>query len=145
MAVLENKLINGVEGIVTATINGNVEILAEVMKIDATAEKTTTDYKVLGERATQSKPNGWKGTGTMTLRYGSKHFRNLMLDYIHTGKNTLISIVVTNNDPNFDGGTIRTRLGGVNITSAVMTRVDVDTDILSEDVPFTFTEVEDIA
>lgn len=144
MAVLEERLINGVEGIVTATIDGQIKELAELTKLSASAEKTTSEYKVLGQRATQTKPNGWKGTGTMTLRYGNKIFRQLLLDYIKTGKNTLIDIVVTNNDPNFDAGSIKTRLGGVNITSAIMTQVDVDTDILNEDVPFTFTEVEDL-
>lgn len=144
MAVLEKRLISGVEGIVTANINGRIVELAELTKIDATAEKTTTEYKALGNRATQTKPNGWKGSGTMTLRYGTKHFRNLMLEYIRTGINTLIEVTVINNDPNFEDGDIKTRLGGVNITSAIMTQLDVDTDILNEDVPFTFTEVEDL-
>lgn len=144
MAVLENRLINGVEGIVTANIDGKIVELAELVKIDATAEKTTSEYKVLGQRATQVKVNGWKGSGTMTLRYGTKYFRQLMLDYIKTGKNKFIEVVVINNDPNFDGGDIKTRLGGINITSSIMTQLDVDTDILNEDIPFTFTEVEDL-
>jgi Protein of unknown function (DUF2001). len=144
MAVLEERLINGVEGVVTATIKGRVVELAELTKISATAEKTTTEYKALGNRATQVKPNGWKGSGTMTLRYGTRYFRELMLDYIRTGKNTLISMVVTNNDPNFEAGDIKTRLGGVNITTATMAQLDVDTEILNEDIPFTFTEVEDL-
>mgnify|MGYP000448988650 CR=1 FL=1 len=144
MAVLENRLISGVEGLVTANISGRIVELAELTKIDATAEKTTTEYKALGNRATQVKPNGWKGSGTMTLRYGNKHFRNLMLEYIRTGRNTLIEVTVINNDPNFEDGDIKTRIGGINITSAIMTQLDVDTDILNEDVPFTFTEVEDL-
>ena len=144
MAVLEERLINGVEGVVTANIDGKIVELAELTKIDATAEKTTSEYKVLGQRATQVKVNGWKGSGTMTLRYGNNHFRKLMLDYIRTGRNTFIEVTVINNDPNFEAGDIKTRLGGINITSAVMTQLDVDTDILNEDVPFTFTEVEDL-
>lgn len=144
MAVLEDRILNGVEGIVTATVKGNVKELPITVKVDAKVEKQVTEYKALGHRATQTKPNGWKGTGTLTIRYGSDIFRQLMLEYITTGTNTLIDIIVTNNDPSFAAGTIKTRLGGVNITSATMAMLDVDTEILNEDIPFTFTEVEDL-
>ena len=144
MAILENRLINGVEGIVTANINGNVVELAEVTKISAEIEKVNTEYKALGHRATQNKPNGYKGSGTMTLRYGTKQFRELMMEYIKTGKNTLCDIIVTNNDPNFEGGEIKTRLGGVNITKITVAQLDVDTEILDEEIPFVFTEVDDL-
>ena len=37
------------------------------------------------------------------MRYGSKVLRDMMLSYIKTGKDTFFDIVVTNDDPEFDG------------------------------------------
>ena len=139
-----DKLINGIEGSVIATINGNVREMAEITKLEATAEKTKTEFKSLGNRSTQTKANGWKGTGSGTMRYGSKVLRDMMLSYIETGKDTFFDIVVTNDDPEFDGKKIVTKLGRCNIDAALLTRVDIDTDILEEDFNFTFTEVEDL-
>lgn len=141
---IDNKLINGVEGVVTATVDGKVIELGELTKIEASAEKIKSEYRVLGDRATHTKANGWKGTGSMTIRYGTSFARNLMLDYIKTGKDAQVSITVINDDPNFEGGAIKTKLSGVNIDSALLTKLDVDTDILDEDVNFTFTDVENL-
>lgn len=141
---VDERLVNGIEGVVTATVNGKVRELAEITKIDATAEKQKTEYKVMGDRAVHSKASGWKGTGSMTIRYGTSFARDLMLDYIKTGKDADISITVINDDPNFGGGAIKTKLGGVNIDSALMTKLDADAEILDEDISFTFTSVEDL-
>ena len=100
MAFLEAKdTINGGEGTAYATINGNIEELAYVKKIEAKVDKEKEEIKVLGRRGTSSKAKGLKGTGTMTIYYTTSIFRKLMSDYNKTGKDTYFDIQITNEDP----------------------------------------------
>lgn len=140
----DNRLIHGAEGTVVATIGGNVKELAEVTKITADMEVTTTEYRKLGSRSNFEKPSGWKGTGSATLRYGSKIFRDILLDYVKTGVMKRIDIVVLNNDPSFSGKDIKTKLGNVLVKKTTLTQLDIENGILDEEIEFTFTEVEDL-
>ncbi|MDY8046585.1 phage tail tube protein [Paenibacillus polymyxa] len=134
--------ISGQEGRAFATINGNVEEMFYVKTLEATAEKEKTDVKTLGKRGTQHKANGWSGSGSMTIYYTTTRFRQLMLDYIKTGKDTYFDIMIVNEDPSSSIGKQTVVLKSVNLDSVIMAKVDTDSEVLDEDIDFTFDDVD---
>lgn len=134
--------ISGQEGRAFATINGNVEDLFFAKKIEAKAEKKKTSMKALGHRGEQHKAAGWSGTGTLTIYYATTLFRQLMLEYIKTGKDTYFDMQVINEDPTSSIGKQTTVLKFVNLDETFMTKVDVDSEYLDEEVSFTYEDVD---
>lgn len=134
--------ISGQEGRAYATINGRVEEMFYVKTIEATVEKNKAEFKALGRRAVQSKAIGWTGTGSMTIYYATPTFRQMMLDYIKTGKDTYFDMQIVNEDPNSTLGRQTVILRNVNLDSVVMAKLDVDSEFLEEDISFTFDDVE---
>ena len=59
--------INGAEGRAYSTIDNNVELMFYLKKLSAKMEKKKAEGKTMGNRATQHKGNGWKGSGTLTI------------------------------------------------------------------------------
>ncbi|KNY26323.1 phage tail tube protein [Pseudobacteroides cellulosolvens] len=135
-------VINGGEGTAFATINGNIEELAYVKKVEAKIEKNKEEVKTLGKRGTGSKSRGWKGTGTMTIYYITSIFRNLMSEYNRTGKDTYFDIQVTNEDPASATGKQTTVLKNCNIDGVILAKLDVDATALDEEISFTFDDFE---
>lgn len=143
MAFLKaSDTISGQEGRAYATINGQVEEMFYIKSLEATVEKEKADVKTLGRRGTQHKTTGWNGTGSMTIYYVTSVFRQLMLDYIKTGRDTNFSITVTNEDPNTTIGAQTITLLGVNLDSVMMVSLDTESDAMEEDMDFTFEDVD---
>lgn len=138
----EFNTISGKEGRAFATINGNIEELAYVKSVEATAEKNKEDVPVLGKRSTGTKSNGWKGTGTMTIYYVTSKFRQLMLDYHKTGKDIYFDLQVVNEDPASAAGKQTTVLKNCNLDSVIIAKLDVESSSLDEEVSFTFDDFE---
>lgn len=134
--------ISGQEGRAYATINGQVEEMFYVKTLEATAEKNKTEVKTLGKRGVQNKANGWKGSGKMTIYYATTRFRQLMLDYIKTGKDTYFDIQIVNEDPTSSIGKQTVVLKNVNLDSVLVAKIDTESDVLDEDMDFTFDDVD---
>lgn len=134
--------INGAEGRAYTTIDGNIELMFYLKKLEAKAEKKKTEGKTIGKRATQHKANGWKGTGTMTIYYITSKYREMMLDYIKTGKDVYFDIQTVNEDPTSDIGKQTIALKKVNIDSVILAKIDIDAETLDEEVSFTFEDYE---
>lgn len=135
-------VVNGGEGTAFATINGNIENLAYVKKVEAKVEKNKEDVPVLGRRGTGSKAKGWKGTGTLTIYYVTSIFRQLMNTYNKTGKDTYFDIQVTNEDDSSATGKQTVVLKNCNIDSVILTKMDIEATALDEEVSFTFDDFE---
>lgn len=133
--------VNGREGIATATINDEVIELMELANININIEKEKKEFKAMGTRNTQNKTTGWKGTGKMNVRYISTRWAELMLNYIKNGKDTYFTIVVTNEDPGTSLGKQTIQILGCNIDSLDIAKLDVDSEILDQDVDFTFNDI----
>ena len=133
--------ISGKEGKAVATIDGNVEDMFYIKKIEANVEKTKSEIKTLGRRGTQHKATGWSGTGSMTIYYITTNFRKLMTSYMQNGVDTYFDILVTNEDPASDAGSQTIVLEGVNLDKVIMAKLDTESDILDEEVSFTFENV----
>ncbi|MBU9707137.1 MULTISPECIES: phage tail tube protein [Paenibacillus] len=143
MAWLKAKdTISGQEGRAYATIDGDVEEMFYIKSLEATVEKEKTDVKTLGKRGTQHKANGWSGSGSMTVYYTTTRFRQLMLKYIKEGVDTYFDIMVVNDDPSSSIGQQTVILKGVNLDSVIMAKVDTDSEVLDEDIDFTFDDVD---
>lgn len=134
--------ISGKLGKAFATINGEVHEMLYLKNIEARAEKKKTPVPVLGKTGDQHKAGGWSGTGTATVYYATSKFRELMLEYIKTGKDTYLDILVENDDPTSNIGQQTTILKGVNLDSIIMAKLDVEADTLDEDISFTYNDVD---
>ena len=132
--------VNGREGVATAIINNKVTELMELSNITVTIEKQKTEFKAMGTRNTQNKTTGWKGTGTANVRYVSSRWAKMLQDYVKTGKDTYFTIVVTNQDPGSSTGKQVIQVLGCNMDSADIAKLDVDTEILDQDINFTFSD-----
>ncbi|MCP1311114.1 phage tail tube protein [Paenibacillus tyrfis] len=134
--------ISGQEGRAYATINGNAEEMFYVKKLEAKVEKEKAEIKALGRRGTQSKAKGWKGTGSMTIYYITTLFRDLMNEYMVSGKDTYFDITVTNEDPSSSVGMQTVIIKNVNLDSVIMASLDTGSDTLEEEISFTFDGIE---
>lgn len=134
--------ISGQEGRATAVIDGNVENLFFIKTLEATFEKTKAEVKTLGHRGVQHKGTGWSGSGSMTLYYVSSLFRKLALKYAKEGKDTYFNATVENNDPTSTIGKQTIVLYNCNIDSTIIAKLDTDSDVLEEDIDFTFDDFD---
>lgn len=134
--------ISGQMGECYANINGNTEKLLYLKKIEATVEKTKKEIKVLGYAGTKNKSAGWKGTGSATLYYVTSLYRELMLEYMHTGKDFNMDMYVVNEDPTSETGKQKIWLKNVNFDKITLAKLDVESTELDEEVTFTFDDAE---
>ena len=134
--------VNGAEGTCTAIINNRVVEIMELMNITATIDKTKSDFKALGSRATQQKATGWTGTGSATVRYVSSRWAKLIVDYIKTGKDTYFDIVIKNEDPGSATGKQVIKLSKCNLDGTDIAKLDIETEFLDQPINFTFSDVD---
>lgn len=132
--------VNGREGVATAEINGQIVELMELSNITITVEKNKTEFKAMGQRNTQNKTTGWTGTGSATVRYVSSRWAKMIEQYVKTGKDTYFTIIVTNEDPGSATGKQVIQVLGCNIDSVDLAKLDVDTEVLDQDIDFTFND-----
>lgn len=134
--------ISGQEVRAFLTVNGRNEELFYAKKLESKVEKKKTQVKTLGKRGEQNKAAGWSGSGTLTVYYVTSLFRELMIKYIKTGVDTYFDISVTNEDPTSNIGKQTIVLKDCNLDEVSMAMFDVDTEVLEEDMSFTFEDVD---
>ncbi|WP_125153099.1 phage tail tube protein [Clostridium rectalis] len=134
--------ISGAEARAYLTVNGRNEVLFYAKKLESKVEKQKTEGKTIGNRATQNKAAGWKGTGTLTVYYATSLFRELMLKYMKDGIDTYFDIAVTNEDPTSTIGKQTIVLKNCNLDEVAMAMFDIDSEMLEEDMSFTFEDVD---
>jgi hypothetical protein len=110
--------------------------------LDATCEILKTEVKTLGRRGTQHKPNGWTGSGSMTIFYITSIFRKMCLQYIKTGIPVYFDMLVSNDDPGSTVGAQTTLLKDCTVNSVTLAKFNVESEILDETVDFTFNDAE---
>lgn len=139
--------ISGQEAVAKMTIKNadgtsTIEDMFFGKNLEATCEIEKTDVKTLGKRGAQHKPSGWSGSGRMTVYYVTSLFRKMALRYIKTGIPVYFDIMVTNNDPASSVGPQTVVLKNCSLDSVILTKFDVDSEVLDEDVDFTFDDVD---
>ena len=139
--------ISGQEAVATMLVHNDdgtttVEQMFWAKNLEATAEIEKTDVYTLGKRGAQHKPNGWSGSGSMTIYYITSLFRRMALQYIKTGKPVYFDMTVTNNDPGSTVGSQTTVLKCCSLDEVILAKFDVESDVLDETVSFTFDDVD---
>jgi len=126
-----------------AMINGRIEELFYAKSIEATIEKNKVDVPVLGRTTTPQRSTGWSGSGTLTIYYVTSLFRQLMVEYVKTGKDFWFDLQIVNEDPVSSAGKQTVVLKNCNLDSVVIAQFDATSDdMLEEEMPFTFDDVE---
>lgn len=143
--LLEKDALNGKEGQAFITIGGrNVEMFG-LKRLQTDSNFQEADFKVVGTRLVQKKTTGVELTGTMTIYYGTPEFINLVQDYLHTGTLPYFTLQVTNDDPASSVGVQTVVYLNVKLQSVPLSILDADAEWLSEDVSFSFTDIQIIS
>lgn len=140
--LLERDAVNGKEGRAVCTINGTqVELFGlKNLKIDYSLD--SSDFKVVGTRLVQKKTTGIQLTGSMTIVYGTPEFKQMIKEYMVSGRVPYFTLQVTNDDPATTIGVQTVVLYNCRINSGNIAQLDADSDFLTEDVQFDFTQFE---
>ena len=139
--------ISGQEAVAKMTIKNadgtsTIEDMFFGKNLEATCEIEKTDVKTLGKRGAQHKPNGWSGSGKMTVYYITSLFRKMALQYIKTGIPVYFDIMVSNNDPASSVGPQTTVLKNCSLDSVILAKFDVESEVMDEDLDFTFDDAD---
>lgn len=134
--------ISGQEAVATMNVNGTVIDLFFAKSVEATITKEKVDVRTLGNRAKQKKTVGWEGTGSMNMYYCSSLFRELIIEYVKSGKDFYFDLVVTNRDVTSTIGSQTTVLYDVNLDATVVAKFDTDSQVLDESTNFSFSGAE---
>lgn len=137
--LLERDALNGKEGRAIATINGKQIELFGAKNINAEYTLDSSDFKLIGTRLVQKKTTGIQFSGSMTIVYGTPYFKQLIKEYVLTGKPPYFTLQIINDDPATSVGRQVAALYNCRINSGKLAQLDADTDFLVEDVQFDFT------
>ena len=142
MFLKAEQIVSGQAGRAYANIDGRNQELLYLKSIDATVTKRKTAVRTLGHTGDQFKAAGWSGKGKMVIYYMTTLFREQMLQYMQSGKDSYFAIVVINEDVNTDTGRQTVVLKNCNLDSVALAKLNVEADNLDEEVSFTFDGAE---
>ncbi len=142
MFLKAEEIISGQEGRAYLKVNGRNRELMYLKSVEAVVTKKKTAVRTLGRSGDQYKAAGWSGRGKMSVYYVTSLFRELMIQYIRTGKDVYFDLVVVNDDGNSSFGRQTVALRNCNLNSVVLAKLDVNADNLDETVEFTFDGAE---
>lgn len=142
MYLLAKDTVNGAEGKVFVTINGQQIEVAGMRNITTNAEIQGADMRVIGTRTIQNKANGAKLTGTGNIYYGAPIWTDMVLEYINTGNMPTFDIQITNNDPSTSIGSQAFAYYGCQLTGTIpLSILNSEEAMLNYDFNFTYTRV----
>lgn len=118
------------------------EELAYIKVFEADIEKNKGEVPIMGRRMTGHKTTGATGMGTATFYKVSSRFIKLIVDYVKTGVDPYFTMQAVLDDKSSGRGTERVTLYEVNFDSAKVGNLDVDSEALEEEVPFTFEDID---
>lgn len=140
--LLERDALNGKAGRAFAVIDGrNVEMFG-LKKFQADAEFQESDFKVVGTNLVQKKTSGVSLSGSATVYYGTPEFLNMLKTYLKSGKLPYFTFQITNEDQGSTIGSQTVALYNVKLQKLPITILDADTEFLTMDIAFSFTNVE---
>lgn len=123
-------------------VDGRNYELFYAIDLEATVTKNKEEIRSLGTRGVGHKAVSWQGEGTLTIYRVTSLFKQMMLDYINSGKDTYFSLVCTNEDESTPFGAETTILTRCNLDEIVMASFDTEDGYLEQEIPFTFEGVD---
>lgn len=143
MFMNEQDALSGKQAKAYAVISGQVEELFYARTGEITIEKNKSDVPVLGKTNVGKKSTGWTGTGTLSIYYLTSRFRQLMIEYIKTGRDFYFDLQIVNEDPQSSVGRQTIIARNCNLDSITLAKFDATSDdVLEEDMPFTFQDAD---
>lgn len=118
------------------------EEMAHIKTFEANVEKNKSQVNIMGRRMTTHKTTGAEGTGTATFYKVTSRFVKLMRDYVKKGEDPYFTIQAVLDDKASGRGVERVTLYDVNFDSAKIAGLDVDSESLEEEAPFTFEDFD---
>ena len=116
--------------------------MAHIKTFEANVEKNKAEVNIMGRRMTGHKTTGANGTGTATFYKVTSQFVTLMMNYVKKGDDPYFTLQAVLDDQSSGRGTERVTLYDVNFDSAKIAGLDVDSEALEEEVPFTFEDFD---
>lgn len=139
MALKAQNTISGKEG--RLFLDG--QEMAHIKTFEANVEKNKAEVNIMGRRMTGHKTTGANGTGTATFYKVTSQFVTLMMNYVKKkGEDPYFTLQAVLDDQSSGRGTERVTLYDVNFDSAKIAGLDVDSEALEEEVPFTFEDFD---
>lgn len=135
-------IIDGGQGECTIKIDSQRYSLMMVKSIKAEFEKKKAKKKVLGSMTEGSKATGLTYKASGTFYYVTSLFRELIYQYQQTGVDFYFDMTITNEDKTSSTGRQSITLVNCNVDSGVIAQLDVESDGLEEEMPFTFERFE---
>lgn len=130
--------ISGKEG----RVFSNGKEIFHVKNIEAIFEKEKAEIKVMGRRVTGRKTVGGSGTGTLTVYKATSEYGQEAQNYIKKGVDPYFTLEVVTDDKSSGRGTERIALREVNFDSMVVLNLDADAEVLEQELPFTFEDMD---
>jgi len=124
------------------TINDRRYNFMQAINLEASIEKNKVEVPILGKTGKGNKASGWSGSGSATFHYNTSIFRELLLEYMQTGKDIYFDIQVTNEDPTSTVGRQTIILKDCNLDGGILAKFDADGEYLDEELDFTFENAE---
>lgn len=141
--LLAQDTINGAEGKIVITRDGQNITIAGMRNITTNAEIQGNDMRVIGTRKIQNKNNGAKLSGTGNIYYGTNIFTDMVLEYINTGVMPQFDIQITNYDPTTTVGSQVMAYYGCTLTGTIPLSILNDEEaMLNYDFEFAYTDVQ---
>ena len=134
--------VNGGEGIVQMEIDGVIETLFHVKKVDAYIEKNKEALRVAGSHWEHNKLKSIKGTGSCTVYHMTSTFVNKAKQLAKEGVDFDFDMIITNEDRESSVGRKTTVLRGCNMDKILVAIFDIDAAALEEDFDFTFEDMD---
>ncbi|MEK4030694.1 phage tail tube protein [Pseudobacillus sp. FSL P4-0506] len=138
MAFRSGNTISGKEG--RLFLDG--EELAYVKAFEANIEKNKTEVPIIGRRMTGHKTVGASGTGTLTVYKVTSRFVRLMMDYVKNGEDKYFTFQEVLDDKSSGRGTERVTIYDVNFDSAKVGGLNAEGEVLEEELPFTWEDID---
>lgn len=136
------NLLDGAQGTVYITIEGQRYLGAHVKSVSAEVEFNKTESRALGRRMGINRITGGSGTGTLTLYYMSSLFREALLNWKTKGAQPYFQLIATNDDVGSTAGRQTVVLEGCLPDTIPLTLLDAEGEEMEEELPFTFDDFD---
>lgn len=124
------------------TIGGKRYNFMNMISVEATFKKKKVEVPILGRTGSGHKAAGWEGTGKAKCYYNSTVMRKIAENYKNTGADEYFDIQIVNEDEGTSVGKQEVILKDCNMDSLILAKFDIETELLDEDMEFTFDDFE---
>ncbi len=113
---------------------------AQASKVELKVDIEKTEFNALNCNGKLHRQNGWKGTGSATFRYNTSVFRKILKEYDDTSILAYFDMQIRNLDPQSERklGYQEVWARDCCLDSLILAKFDVDSEVLDEDISFTF-------